>query len=535
MAMASRFSLRFRLQLAFLAVSGVTFLVALSALWGLRSAEGAITSLGRAQVPALVGLGKVRTALTGVQRVERSMLLPQSGPTELAHQKKNLLEFWAEAQSGLDTYGAILRGPDDERTWQQLLERWRAWKVEHEQVVALVGDGTSAEGKAAGYTRSVGSARAAYKQVEAPMKSLYELAVARSTELNTAFEAQAGLANSLTIGLSVAGLLLSMLLGWLVSRSTVQDLQRLAASLTEGAAQVSATSGAVSSASQTLASGASREAASLEESSATFTTLSGLVDRATSAAAEARTQAAAAAQAVGTSTEAMGALQTQMAEVSSAGKEIGKVVKTIDELAFQTNLLALNAAVEAARAGEAGAGFAVVAEEVRNLAMRSAEAARGTSALIEGAIQRIADGTALAQRTAAGYQAVVGAVTRVAELVGQLAAGVDEERRSMSEVSSTTRTLEGLTQGNAAGAEELASAAEELDAQAMELHAIVAALEALLSGAEAGAAAPPRPARPPMVRAVALHREGAIEKVPVTFFRELLQGLTNVCTPTPGE
>ena len=117
--------------------------------------------------------------------------------------------------------------------------------------------------------------------------------------------------------------------------------------------------------------------------------------------------------------DAMQDLTKSMQDITSASEETSKIIKTIDEIAFQTNLLALNAAVEAARAGEAGAGFAVVAEEVRNLAMRAAEAAKNTSQLIEDTVRKIRDGSELVGKTNEAFGAVAANASKVGELVGK--------------------------------------------------------------------------------------------------------------------
>jgi methyl-accepting chemotaxis protein len=174
---------------------------------------------------------------------------------------------------------------------------------------------------------------------------------------------------------NVVALILSLGLGLAVTRSITAPVNRIITVLTDGAHEVDSASAELSSASNTLAEGATENAASLEETSAALEELSSMTKRNSDNAVEANALMSQATEAVTKAETSMSSVITAMEQIASSGNEIGKIIKTIDEIAFQTNLLALNAAVEAARAGEAGAGVAVVADEVRNLAIRSADAA----------------------------------------------------------------------------------------------------------------------------------------------------------------
>ena len=175
-------------------------------------------------------------------------------------------------------------------------------------------------------------------------------------------------------------------------------------------------------------------------------------------------------------------LTTFMQEISKASDETQKVVKTIDEIAFQTNLLALNAAVEAARAGEAGAGFAVVAEEVRNLALRSADAAKNTAVQIEGTVKKIKSGSELVARTNDAFGKVAESSSKVGELVAEIAAASNEQAQGIDQTNIAVADMDKVVQQNAANAEESASASEELRAQAEEMTVMVGNLTALVGG-----------------------------------------------------
>jgi len=179
-------------------------------------------------------------------------------------------------------------------------------------------------------------------------------------------------------------------------------------------------------------------------------------------------------------------LTLSMGEISKASEETSKIIKTIDEIAFQTNLLALNAAVEAARAGEAGAGFAVVAEEVRNLALRSAEAAKNTAVLIEDTVKKIGDGSQIVSTTNDAFVKVGESTEKVEELVAEVTEASKEQSNGIEQVNIAITEMDKVVQQNAANAEESASASEELNAQAEQLKDYVGDLVALVTGKRGG-------------------------------------------------
>ena len=218
-------------------------------------------------------------------------------------------------------------------------------------------------------------------------------------------------------GLALAGILV---MAWFMTRSISAPINRIIERLRGNSDQVHAAATMVSTASQTLADGASEQAASIEETSSALEEMSAMTKQNADHAHQANGIMGESRAIAAKANDAMSALTASMMEISTSSDETSKIVKTIDEIAFQTNLLALNAAVEAARAGEAGAGFAVVADEVRNLALRATQAARGTADLIEGNVKRIKSGTEIVGSTNAAFREMAKSAEKAARDAGVL-------------------------------------------------------------------------------------------------------------------
>ncbi len=262
-------------------------------------------------------------------------------------------------------------------------------------------------------------------------------------------------------------------------------LRRVSGQMDEGASQVASASSQVASTSQSLAEGASEQAASIEETSSSLEEMASMTRRNADSAGQADELMKEANTIVNQTNASMEQLTLSMKDISAAGEETQKIVKTIDEIAFQTNLLALNAAVEAARAGEAGAGFAVVADEVRNLALRAAEAAKNTAAMIEGIIQKIGSGSVVVGQTNDAFGRLSQSTEKVARLVAEISAASDEQAQGIEQVNQSVSQMDKITQQNAANAEESASASEEMSAQAEQMRELVIYLRKMVDGENA--------------------------------------------------
>jgi methyl-accepting chemotaxis protein len=230
----------------------------------------------------------------------------------------------------------------------------------------------------------------------------------------------------------------------------------------------------VAASSQSLSGGASEQAASIEETTSSLEEVSSMIKQNAKNAGLANKLMKEAIQIVESANVSMNELTGSMGEICSASGNISEIIRTIDSIAFQTNLLALNAAVEAARAGNAGAGFAVVAGEVRNLAMRSADAAKNISGMIENIIRKVNEGSQLVEKTNDVFKQVAQSAVRVGELVAEIAAGSGDQSVGIEQVTKAMGEMDTVVQQNAANAEQLSAQAEQMDGIVDELMAITA-------------------------------------------------------------
>jgi len=247
------------------------------------------------------------------------------------------------------------------------------------------------------------------------------------------------------------------------------DLARTMHSIDQASNQVTDGSSQVANGAQSLAQGATEQASAVQELAATINDISNQVEQTASHARIAKEEDLQADKYIHVCDGHMTELVEAMEDIQSKSKEISKVVKVIEDIAFQTNILALNAAVEAARAGTAGKGFAVVADEVRNLAGKSGDAAKSTTALIGETVAAVERGTSLTQETNQSLREVVTSAQKVLDAVVLIDQAAQEQANAISQVSQGIDQISSVVQTNSATSEQSAAASEELMSQAQVL------------------------------------------------------------------
>ena len=349
------------------------------------------------------------------------------------------------------------------------------FKVTSDSIALTLQDVAAAE---AGFTVVQDS----FHQMEDAMAAVSE-SIEAEAKLTNEISAQGFHAFNVTVattaGLGLAGL---FLLSFLVARSIPKPFAAVIRQLSDAADANTNSSTLISQNSMVLADGASEQAASLEETSASLEEISSMAKRNSDSAHRANELTRQTRTAADAGTHDVQAMNLAMDAIKASSDGIAKIIKTIDEIAFQTNILALNAAVEAARAGEAGAGFAVVAEEVRALAQRSATAANETADKIDDSVSKSRHGAEVCAKVAAGLQEIATKSRQVDELVGEIATASSEQTQGIEQVNVAVSQMDKVVQASAARAEEGASVAQELTAQSATLQQSVHELVQLVGG-----------------------------------------------------
>ena len=484
-----------RISIGFISLVLMLLAVGVLAIWLIVGIHHQVAILTANTVPSLSTLGQINHFNARAGRSSRRVLQldddsPDRTAAEAAYEEAKL-----NGNTQCEAYESLISDKEDGQRFREAINARIRYLSNADTLVKLVTTGQREQAQVW-----------LLKEVDPSLEATVEK-FNRVVEYNTLLSGQASQAAdrlvAVSYGLIFTALLLAGLVAGLIGLRTVnatkaalasiddaiQDgidrtnsvLSTISDSIQEGANQTASSSAQLSSASRLLATGCSEQGASVTETSAALEEISAMI-RATAdnarKATEFANQARSAAQG---GMETMAEMTVAMQSIERSSLDVSKIVKNIDEIAFQTNILALNAAVEAARAGEAGAGFAVVAEEVRSLAQRSAGAARETANKIEAAIASTQRGSRSCEAVGTSLEQIVGRVTEADVLVAEIAAAAKEQAQGIAHVGVAMTQMDKVTQGNAASAEQTSSAADELSGQAKMLQDAVEHLHALIA------------------------------------------------------
>ena len=475
-------------------IAGFALLVALTCLlagvflFTLRRVDTTIAVITQDNIPGIT-LSNLVLKETLNYRVLTLRHLANEDRAEMSRIGQECDELAERIVGHLRKYEGTITQDEDRALYAKVGPALAGYRAEARKLRALHESGRTEEAKEVSRTTAP-VAFAAFEQSVLALTTFNENFSAATAARITA-DMQAARASTYT--LTAIALALAVGASLFITRGINRTIRRISGSLGDAAGQVSAAAGQVSASSQSLAEGSSEQAASLEETSASLEEINGMTSSNAESARTAKQLAEQTRHAAEHGNTQMQQMSAAMDAIKASSDNIAKIIKTIDEIAFQTNILALNAAVEAARAGEAGAGFAVVAEEVRALAQRSAQAAKETAEKIDDSIAKSANGVELSGRVATSLNEIGERASRMDEIVGEIATASGEQTRGINQVNQAVSQMDKVTQSNAGNAEETAAAAEELNAQATAMLDSVSELQRLVGGTAAGATAPKSP------------------------------------------
>jgi methyl-accepting chemotaxis protein len=474
--MFQEMTLGMRIKLGFGCLMALILIMAFTAIYNMNGINGKIDEIKKFNLKA-EQCNTMNQSILVLSRSLRGVLL-KINSQEVTENQKAMQDAYAKFKDTFQEANRTFSTPKGRALLVKINEAAdSAWPV-IDEVVQLSLNNKDAEAKALILT-DVKTAIAQWVGYVNELKNY-------SSQLNgeTIAEAQQTYYNSRAIQfiLIVISMILGLTMSYIITLSITKPMSSIAIRISEGAGQVAAASSQLSASSGQLSQGSAEQASAIEETSSTLQESASMMAQNTANTKQAAQLSEQAKESANKGSAEMQQMMDSIQEIKKSSDQIAKIIKVIDDIAFQTNILALNAAIEAARAGEAGMGFAVVAEEVRNLAGRSAQAAKDTTSIIETNIQLSDNGVAMAEKVRDALNEITIQSKKVSELMDEITAASQEQVQGIEQVNKAISQVETVTQQNAANAEESASAAEELNAQAESMKQIVAGLSELVNG-----------------------------------------------------
>jgi methyl-accepting chemotaxis protein len=540
-----------KLIVSFGAVLLLTLLLGISNMVSMDRVNQASTDLADNWMPSVRAVMDLRTDVGEIRRWELAHLL-NDDPAAMADYEQRLDKSLALLKQHRDNYEKLISSPEEKAIATEFDKALAAFMIDHDKMISMSRSGKKTEGRAL----SAGSSAKSLTTITDNVNKLVKLNVdggdVASDEASKTYQS-ARLTSIVLLVLNIGiGMVLAVWVAKIVARplqeavSLARDvadgdltrdidvksncetgqlmqalkdmtgnLQTLVSQVRSGTDTIATASSEIASGNQDLSSRTEQQASSLEETASSMEELTSTVKQNADNARQANQLAQSASGIAQKGGDVVGQVVGTMASINESSRKIVDIISVIDGIAFQTNILALNAAVEAARAGEQGRGFAVVAGEVRNLAHRSAAAAKDIKLLISDSVEKVETGSALVNQAGETMNEIVTSITRVTDIMSEITSASVEQSAGIEQVNTAIVQMDQVTQQNAALVEEAAAAAESMQEQAAKLSEVVSVFK-LLATAQMAPRAAAAPRRPSVPAAVVASARAPVSATPVT-------------------
>ncbi|QBE64599.1 methyl-accepting chemotaxis protein [Pseudoduganella lutea] len=499
-----------KLLLAFAVVQLLMLVLGIACLQSMSRINDASDDLAENWLPSVRGVMQVRADVNDLRRLELAFLLA-STVQEKDRIAQQMDTVQGASRDNAARYEKLISSPAERALFDSFGGSWQAFLAEHGKLMALSRAGNNDEARAI----ANGSASRLLREMNTTLDKLVQMNVeggdAASANATQLYQSTKAWTIGLLVGAVTAGIALALWVAGIVAKplreavdvartvaggdltrsihvrsrdetgellaalkDMTANLQSLVAQVRTGTETISTASSQIAAGNQDLSSRTEQQASSLEETASSMEELTSTVRQNADNARQANQLAQSASSIAVRGGEVVGEVVGTMASINAASQRIVEIIGTIDSIAFQTNILALNAAVEAARAGEQGRGFAVVASEVRNLAHRSAAAAKDIKQLIGDSVQKVDAGSRLVDEAGSTMRDIVASIARVSDIVSEITAASNEQSTGIEQVNEAVTQMDQVTQQNAALVEQSAAAAEAMQQQAARLAELVA-------------------------------------------------------------